>query len=391
MNQRKCRTCRGELFQEPLLSYKNMPKGAQFFPGPDEIKSEKGVDLDIFQCSACGLVQLSIEPVPYYREVIRSAGISDAMKSFRAGQFSEFISKYSLASKKILELGCGKGEYLSIMNGLGVDAYGIEYSDESVEDCRKLGLKVEKAYIDSSLVRLKNAPFDSFYILNFLEHMPNAVDVLKGIWANLADKAVGLVEVPNFDMIIRNKMFAEFIPDHLFYFTRDTLLNTLSLAGFDVIECVDIWHDYIISARVRKNPVINTAVMSQVKSSINLSSFYEQEKLLKSNISKYLAGLKGKKVAVWGAGHQALALISLTGMASQIEYIVDSAPFKQGRYSPATHIPIVAPEQLLSQPVDSLIIMAGGYSEEVAKIVKNRYSGKMSLAILRDSGPEPII
>src|SRR3989339_119407 len=351
-----------------------MPKGAQFFPGPDEIKSEKGVDLDFFQCSACGLFQLSIEPVPYYREVIRSAGISDAMKSFRAGQFSEFISKYSLASKKILELGCGKGEYLSIMNGLGVDAYGIEYSDESVEDCRKLGLKVEKAYIDSSLVRLKNAPFDSFYILNFLEHMPNAVDVLKGIWANLADKAVGLVEVPNFDMIIRNKMFAEFIPDHLFYFTRDTLLNTLSLAGFDVIECVDIWHDYIISARVRKNPVINTAVMSQVKSSINLSSFYEQEKLLKSNISKYLAGLKGKKVAVWGAGHQALALISLTGMASQIEYIVDSAPFKQGRYSPATHIPIVAPEQLLSQPVDSLIIMAGGaFLEGGEKIKKKEY------------------
>jgi hypothetical protein len=67
---------------------------------------------------------------------------------------------------------------------------------------------------------------------------------------------------------------------------------------------------------------------------------------------------------------------------------VDSAVFKQGKYTPATHIPIVSPETLNSDPVDAVIVMAASYSDEVAMILRRHFSKQMHIAILRDYGLE---
>src|SRR4029453_3196123 len=79
---------------------------------------------------------------------------------------------------------------------------------------------------------------------------PNAT--LAGIHRHLADGGVGLVEVPNFDMMLRERQFAEFISNHLCYFTTSTLTTALSINGFEVLECSDEWHGYVLSAVVRK-------------------------------------------------------------------------------------------------------------------------------------------
>ncbi|HIE34490.1 MAG TPA: methyltransferase, partial [Candidatus Altiarchaeales archaeon] len=121
----KCRVCNHELFEEPLLRYENMPKAAQYLPDAESLESDRGVDLEVCQCLGCGLVQLSNDPVPYYREVIRAAAISEEMKDFRRKQFSSFVKKYLLKGKKVIEIGCGCGEYLSIMRQSGVEAYGL--------------------------------------------------------------------------------------------------------------------------------------------------------------------------------------------------------------------------------------------------------------------------
>ena len=99
---------------------------------------------------------------------------------------------------------------------------------------------------------LENSPFDAFFILNFFEHLPNPNSTLQSLYHNLSDDGIGLIEVPNFDMILRNNLFSEFIGDHLFYFTKETLKATLERNGFEVIECEEIWYKYIISAVVKK-------------------------------------------------------------------------------------------------------------------------------------------
>lgn len=82
--------------------------------------------------------------------------------------------------------------------------------------------------------------------------------------------------------------------------------------------------------------------------------------------------------------------MALLRLDKRIRYVVDSAPFKQGRFTPATHIPIVSPEMLDHAPVDSILIMAAGFSDEVARIVKARWGDRFRLAILREDHLEEL-
>ena len=275
----------------------------------------------------------------YYKDVIRAAAVSPEMGEFRSGQFRGFVERFGLQGKKVIEIGCGRGEYLSIMQQCGVRAYGVEHSKSSVEQCTAAGLAVSCGFVEGGDCRLAEAPFDAFFILNFLEHLPRPTATLAGIANLLAPEAVGLVEVPNFDMVLRTKLFAEFIADHLFYFTKETLATTLRLGGFEVLDCtrsVARLHDF--------------CYREEEEAALDLSPFREQMTQLRAGIESYLRRFAAGRVAVWGAGHQALALIALLGLAERIAYVVDSAPFKQGKFTPATHVPIVSPETLDTQP-----------------------------------------
>ena len=187
---------------------------------------------------------------------------------------------------------------------------------------------------------------------------------------------MGLVEVPNFDMILSTKLFSEFISDHLFYFTRDSLSGLLGRNGFEVIETRQVWHEYIISSVVRK------------RGKPDVADFAACLARVRGQIDAFIAGHGHGRVAVWGAGHQALTMIAMAELAGKIRYVVDSAPFKQGRYTPATHIPIVPPRTLESDPVDAILVMAASYSDEVAGLIRQEYGSRMSVAILRDAGLE---
>jgi SAM-dependent methyltransferase len=371
-----CRVCGHHLFEEPLLRFENMPRAAQFLPDAKSLEKDKGIDLEVCQCSGCGLVQLSNDPVPYYRDVVRAAAFSDEMRDFRLMQFEGFTRTYSLEEKKIVEIGCGRGEYLSLMQQCGADAYGLEHSEESAAWCARNGLRVSAGFVDSSNSRINHAPFDAFYILNFLEHLPDPNSTLRGVYNNLTDGAIGLVEVPNFEMMLRNRLSSEFTIDHLLYFTKETLATTLGLNGFEIIACNEVWHEYITSAVVRK------------RNRLDLSLFREYQARLRDEIGKYIGRFGDKKVAIWGAGHQALAVISLLGLADKIRYVVDSAAFKQNKYTPATHLRIVSPDALDSNPVDAVIVMAASYSDEVAGIIRRKFAGNMHISILRDFGLE---
>ena len=249
-----------------------------------------------------------------------------------------------------------------------------EYSESSVKECIANGLRVSKGFIEKEDYRLNNGSFDAFFIMSFLEHLPDPKTVLQGICNNLSVDAVGLVEVPNFDMIIRSNLFSEFIGDHLFYFTQDTLCRTLSLNGFEVLECDNVWHDYIISATVRK------------RKQLDLSSFGIIQDKIKSELTEYIKQFPKKEVAIWGAGHQSLAVIALAELQDMIRYVVDSAPFKQGKYTQATHIPIVSPRELETDPVEAVIIIAAAYSNEVLKIMQNDYANIKHVSVLEDKG-----
>lgn len=383
----KCRICNQKLFEQPFGVFKNMPKSAQFFPDSNELENEKGIDLAVHQCSNCGLVQLTNEPVHYYKEVIRAVGISKEMQEFREKQFKDFIDKFNLKNKKIIEIGCGFGEFLSIMDKF-TDAYGLEYSDNGVKKCLEDSLKVTKGFVDNENYSIPDAPFDAFYIMSFLEHIPDINSALRGIYNNLSDNGVGLVEVPNFDMILEKNLYSEFITDHLFYFTKETLENTLNLNGFEVIECKEIWNNYILSATVKKNKNIEKKNIKNEP--LNNSAFQNYQNKLKKELNDFVDEFGAKNVAIWGAGHQSLTVIALAELQDKIKYVIDSAKFKQNKFTPATHIPIVDSAILNTEKPLAIIVIAGSYNSEVVKIIQSNFDKSIKIAILKDSGLEII-
>jgi SAM-dependent methyltransferase len=247
-----CRICTQPLFANVLLRQHNLPRAAQGLPAAGDLATEKGVTLSLYQCSGCGLIQHTEPPVPYWRDVIRAAGISPEMREYRLDQFGKWLRTHNLIGHKVLEVGCGQGEYLALIEQSGANAFGVEHNFESVLICRSAGLRAQQTFIEGPRTKIDNGPFDGFAILNFLEHIPTAHATLQGISANLSDGATGLVEVPNFDMILQSGLFAEFITDHLYYFSQQTLTTLLESNGFDVLDCSPSWHNYVLSATVRK-------------------------------------------------------------------------------------------------------------------------------------------
>ena len=390
-----CRICGKMLWKESLMDFSSQPSSAQDLP--EKGNPDRGVEFSVRRCSSCGTVQLDSSPVSYFREVIRTAGLSEEMRNFRLAQFSAFIEKYSLQGKKILECGCGEGEYLSIMRECNTVPYGIDGGGKNIDKCVQKGLKAEKVYFDTGAEKVKDGPFDAFYILNFLEHIPDIPAYLKGIYNNLEDGAAGLVEVPDFDMMLGKDFFAEFIPDHLYYFTAESLRNILNENGFFVLHTENTFHSYILSMQVKKMTQQERDAFISVKKKYGKLDLTGMKKAKEKFVKDFMEILSaGERCAVWGASHQTFSVLGFLQehdkilLREKLLFVADSAPFKQGKLTPATHFDIVEPGMIMEEKIDTLIIMAGGYSDEIGRIARKKMSFPGNIYILRSTGLEKV-
>ena len=369
-----CRLCKSSLYTNPIMELEGMPKAAQFYPEKEEFKKDLGIELNIYQCASCGLVQLIVDPVDYFREVITAATLSRDARLSRLRQMQELSDRFDLVGKKILDVGTATGEMLDVLEEVGFKAFGIEASDQSVKIGSKLGRNMIHAYVGETDT-IPGRPFDAFISLNYLEHLPEPGAIIRTIFNNTSDHAVGFVTVPNLEYLLKTNSFYEFVADHLSYFTKDTLRFAFESNGFEVLDCNIINEENDIAVVVKKRHVLNISDgIEEVESVIGH---------LKEISSKYNA--KGKKIAVWGAGHRTLALLALSQLDT-IEYIIDSAKFKQGKFSPVIHTPIVSPDTLKKEKVDLLIIMVPGlYPDEVLKTVNSMQLSGLGIAMLKDN------
>ncbi len=357
---KKCIICKSKL--EKLFSIPNMPASAQDIPSYDRLKDDKGIDISLCHCKACGLVQLDCEPVFYYKDVIRAGGYSSTMEELRRKQYDDFITLCKLENEKIIELGCGGGEFLSILATYNVKAYGIEHNEKLLKKALSLGLEVDRDFPEDEEHIFKNSPFKAFTSFNFLEHQPEPLVYLRSIYNNLEEEAYGLITVPSFEYILEQESFYEIIPDHIAYYTMDSLQILLANSGFDIIK----------KERINRDTL---AVIVKKKMKPDISKLVEQ----KENIKREVFGLiekyssLNKKIAIWGASHQSFTLCATLNLKDKIEFIIDSAPFKQGLYAPASHIKIVSLSEAMQSDISAILIVAPGYTKEIANIIKDNF------------------
>jgi 2-polyprenyl-3-methyl-5-hydroxy-6-metoxy-1,4-benzoquinol methylase len=375
------------------MTLTHMPASAQDIPNKEERSSDQGITLRLHQCETCGLVQFDCEPVSYYKDVIRSGGFTTTMVNLRKRQYQHFIDTYHMEGKSFLEAGCGQGEFLSVLAEFPVKAYGIEHRERLVLSAREKGLTVWKQFAEKG-EKLEapdgsvKAPYDAFLSFNFLEHQPDPVGMLRCIADNLTEEGMGLITVPSLEYILKYDGYYELIRDHIAYYTFETLRYTVQMAGFEVLEEEMVNRD-TLSVIVRKKKADK---MIMKPSPVDVTGLIKSQDTIGKEIENLLKELHSneKKLAIWGASHQGFTLAATTKIGEFAQYIIDSAPFKQGKYAPASHLPIVSPDYYIEHPVDAILIVAPGYTEEITGIIKEKYGKDLQIMVLRSNHLERI-
>lgn len=396
MRDRICIVCGQALDGEPLLTLDHMPASAQDIPGREDLADDRGISLNLHQCSFCGLVQFDCEPVPYYKDVIRSGGFTTTMVELRKRQYRHFIESCHLEGKKLIEAGCGQGEFLSVLTGFPVTACGIEHRESLVLLGKEKGLNVWRQFAGEGEVLVSpdgsmSGPYDGFLSFNYLEHQPDPVGMLRCIAENLTDEGVGLITVPSLEYILKYDGYYELIRDHIAYYTFDTLRFAADQAGFEVIEEEMVNRD-TLSVIVRKKKTLKERPSGESSGRLDVSGLVQSRVIIGDELKRLIRELEseGKSLGIWGASHQGFTLASTTVIGDFARYIIDSAPFKQGRYAPASHLPIVAPDHFLKDPVDAILIVAPGYTEEIAKSIVEKFGRNVEILALKSNHLERI-
>lgn len=377
--RRNCLVCGAPLFDKPLFVQKNMPGVSQNLPSFEEVATDLPIVYKICQCSGCGLVQFDCDPVSYYKDSTRAGERCEVLVDLRKKQYKALIDTYNLNGKKLIEIGAGKGGFLKTLKEMteySIKEFGIEYNQEFVRIAREVeGVNVFRGDIEDEKIVMEGAPYDAFVSFAYPARLIKPNVMLKNIYDNTTDDAVGLIQVPSLEHLLQPGGFYDITRDHISYFDKSSLSFWLQKNGFEVIESGQVLQMYIYAIVKKRKPYELNKIWSDV---------YD----VADSMIEYVHNIKGRdeKVAVWCAGHFAFTVLSISGVGRDVSYIIDNAEFKKNRFSPASHVPIFGPEHFAEEPVENIIILGPIYVDEIIKEIREKCSENVKIAIMDKTG-----
>ena len=367
-----CRLCR-DANLSAVMTLERAPRNVSYLPTPDQAADDTPLRLDVFRCEDCGHVQLAQDPQEsYYEDYLMTVSHSPQMRAYQQEQAEQLVTRFGLRGRRVIEVGCGDGNYLSILRGLGVDAVGIEPSARFREVALEAGHNVLAGYVTADQP-VPGAPYDAFVTRQVFEHVPDPNDFLQGVRRSLTDDAVGLVEVPSLEQALEHSRFYDFFPDHVNYWSVSTLSRALERNGFLVLDVTRGMNGEYLQAVVRADTARDLATLA---GSVERVSGAVRELLAR-------CAADGLTVAAWGSGAKGLTSMAEAGTTG-IRYVVDSDPYKQGRLTPVTHLPVVGPERLVEEPVDVVLLTALAYRDELVAQLRGPLGFRGTIAVLGD-------
>ena len=130
----------------------------------------------------------------YGRFAERFRGTEEYVKAGQA-----IYEPYFRGRRNVLDLGCGRGEFLELMKSIGVPARGIDLSEESVALCRHKGLEAETADLFEYLGSLPEASLDGIFCSQVVEHLPpeRLPEMIRLAASRLERNGAIAIETPN--------------------------------------------------------------------------------------------------------------------------------------------------------------------------------------------------
>lgn len=361
----KCKICNRDNFSE-FIHFNSYPRTISFlFSNKEESLKDKS-PLTFLKCDYCQHIQISNDmPQSFYDDYIMTVSHSKKMNYFQNQQADQFIEMFNLKGKTIFEAGCGDGNFMDLLKNKGCLVFGNEPSKSFRELAIKKELNVDPYFINEAYINI-NAPFDAVISREVMEHVPEPVEFLFNLKKLLKQDGFILIEVPNFEKSLKEQRFYDMFPDHLSYFTRESLTVAMLISGFKNINIhYGMDEEFIYATGQNRN--INS---NGLKAAFNLIHI-DFNKLCK----------EFNNIVVWGAGGKGISALGSLQNISKIKYVVDSDPFKHNKYLPSSGLIVKNPEVLFNDStVDLLIITNLAYTDEIINILKiNNFQSKIML------------
>ncbi len=344
----------------------------------EAINAPRG-NMELSFCPECGHLFNSVfDPsvMQYSAAYDCSLHFSPSFKGYAEGLADQLIEKYQLYGKNVVEIGCGKGEFLAMLcergnnRGLGFDmSYeaGRAHASERITFIKDY---FQEKYLESDV--------DLVVCRHVLEHIPQPTSFLASVRQALGARTQTAVyfEVPNALYTLQDLGIWDLIYEHCSYFSPASLRSAFIRSGFHVTDMEITFNGQFLSIEATPDP--DAPDLDDLPEILrkdeelrrlgqNVAAFRESylHKLEEWHTRLQSSREKNMRTILWGAGAKGVMLLNALDSENVVEYIVDINPHKQGLYIAGTGQQIVPPEFLIDYYPDQVIVMNPIYQEEI--------------------------
>ena len=381
----RCRSC-GESLDHTFVDLGMSPLCESYLTADQLNRMEPFYPLHVFVCTACYLVQLEeyVSPNAIFSEYAYFSSYADSWVEHARRYAEQMAERFALTpTSQIVELASNDGYLLQHFLSRGFPVLGIEPAENVAKVAIAKGIATVVRFFSTATARelvASGVKADLLLGNNVLAQVPDLNDFIAGMKLLLAPEGTITMEFPHLMRLVEGVQFDTIYHEHFSYFSLVTVERAFAAHGltlFDVEELPTHGGSLRIYARHADNQSPPTDRLRDLRAremtgGIQTLEYYaafnERVKGVKRQLLSFLNDCKtrGKSVVGYGAPGKGNTLLNYCGIRTDyLDYTVDRNPYKHGKFTPGTHIPIFPPERIQETKPDFVLILPWNFKDEI--------------------------
>ncbi|MFH1843677.1 MAG: class I SAM-dependent methyltransferase [bacterium] len=375
-----CPNCRAS-DTEQFHTARNVPTNSCILlTSREEAKAYPRGHIELRFCRDCGFISNALfdaKLTEYSERYEETQGFSPTFNTFHRELAERLINKHDLRGKRVMEIGCGKGEFLLMLCQLG-DNHGIGFDPSYRPERTPEAAAVEVEFVrDFYSEKYRDTSADFVACKMTLEHIHPTADFIGMVRRAIGDRpdTVVFFQIPDVMRILRDCAFEDIYYEHCSYFGPLSLAHLFRSCGFTIQQIDTEYGDQYLTIEARpgsgdtgddRQSAADTAARGELNELVQSFPTRFQEKLDFWRRRLDSARASGQRVVLWGSGSKAVSFLSSLDLGDEVAAAVDINPHRHGYFMPGSGHEILAPEVLPGRPPDLVIVMNAIYRDEIA-------------------------